>query len=179
MGSTGLDFTGCDQVSAGSPISQRRCRWPVAPLSGHDGALGSVGDGWGIVVKVMVATAQMQGERNTDFDYCIEGELVWIGMVCADDRRDPDGECGCGRSFAGMNSHRATTTARVADVGMDFAHYAEALRSSLKAQGWPTREAIPMAGELADIAADFPIGAVLERRLDEVRWRVQSPALGE
>jgi hypothetical protein len=109
----------------------------------------------------------------------VEGELVWIGLVCAADRRDPDGGCGCGRSFAGMNSHQATTTARIADIGLDFAHYAEALRSSLKAQGWPTREAIAMAGELADLADEFPVGAVLERRLDDVRWRVTSPAQGE
>jgi hypothetical protein len=130
-------------------------------------------------MKAMVATAQTQGARTTDFHYCVEGELVWIGLVCAADRRDPDGGCGCGRSFAGMNSHQATTTARIADIGLDFAHYAEALRSSLKAQGRPTREAIAMAGELADIADDFPVGAVLERRLDEVRWRVPSPALGD
>jgi hypothetical protein len=129
-------------------------------------------------MKLLVATAQLQGERSTDFNYCIEGELVWIGLICATDRRDPDGGCGCGRSFAGMNSHRATTTARIADVPIDFPHYAEALRSSLKAQGWPTRDAIPMAGALSDLAADFPIGAVLERRLDEVRWRADSPARG-
>ena len=130
-------------------------------------------------MKAMVATAQTQGARSTDFNHCVEGELVWIGLVCAADRRDPDGGCGCGRSFAGMNSHRATTTARIAEIGLDFAHYAEALRSSLKAQGWPTREAIAMAGELADIADDFPVGAVLERRLDDVRWRVTSPAQGD
>ena len=129
-------------------------------------------------MKVLVATAQTQGVRPNDFDHCVEGELVWISTVCATDQEDPDGGCGCGRSFAGMNSHRATTTARVADVPLDFAHYAEALRSSLRAQGWPTREAIPMAGALADIADQFPIGAVLERRLDLVRWRSVSPAMG-
>ena len=48
-----------------------------------------------------------------------------------------------------------------------------------QAQGWPTRNAIMMAGELADLADGFPIGAVVERRLDAVRWRVQSPAHGE
>jgi hypothetical protein len=36
-----------------------------------------------------------------------------------------------------------------------------------------------MAGELADIADDFPVGAVLERRLDDLRWRVPSPAQGD
>ena len=130
-------------------------------------------------MRVLVATAQTQGERSNDFHYCIEGELVWIGLVCTDDQRNPDGGCGCGRSFAGMNSHCATTTARVADLNTDFAHYAEALLSSLQGQGWPTREAIPLAGDLVDIAAEFPIGAVLERRLDELRWRTPSPAWGE
>ena len=129
-------------------------------------------------MKVLVATEASQGERSNDFNFCIEGELVWIGVVCATDERNPDGGCGCGRSFAGMNSHRATTTARIAEVELDFPHYAEALRSSLKAQGWPTRDAIPMAAELSDIAAGFPLGAVLERRLDELRTRSESPARG-
>ena len=129
-------------------------------------------------MKVLVATNRTQGLRSNDFHHCVEGELVWIGLVCADDSKDPDGGCGCGRAFAGMNSHRATTTARVTELDLDFAHYAEALRSSLKAQGWPTREAIPMAGELADLADDFPTGAVLERRLDEICWRSVSPAVG-
>ncbi len=129
-------------------------------------------------MKVLVATAQTQGERNNDFNYCIEGELVWIGLVCATDQTDPDGGCGCGRSFAGMNSHQATTTVRVADVGLDFAHYAEALRSSLKAQGGPTRHASTMAGEVAVRAESFPIGAGVERRLDAVWWRIPSAARG-
>ncbi|MEP6559841.1 MAG: hypothetical protein ABJD68_02045 [Nakamurella sp.] len=130
-------------------------------------------------MKVLVATAALQGMRSNDFNFCIEGELVWIGLVCHSDRTDPDGGCGCGRSFGGMASHLATTTARVAEVDLDFAHYAEALRSSLKDQGWPTQGAIPMAGELADLADGFPIGAVIERRLDELRWRVESPAFGD
>ncbi len=129
-------------------------------------------------MKLLVATAQTQGERSNDFNFCVEGELVWIGEACATDQQDPDGGCGCGRAFAGMNSHRATTTARVAELDIDFPHYAEALRSSLKAQGYRTGVAIPLAGELADIAAEFPTGAVLERRLDELRWRTASPAIG-
>ncbi len=129
-------------------------------------------------MKLLVATAQTQGDRSNDFNFCVEGELVWIAEACAADRRDPDGGCGCGRSFAGMNSHRATTTARVAELDIEFPHYAEALRSSLRVQGYLTSGAIPLAGELADIAAEFSTGAVLERRLDEVRWRTVSPAVG-
>ncbi|WP_439331120.1 DUF7715 family protein [Modestobacter altitudinis] len=44
-----------------------------------------------------------------------EGEFVFLEDVCRVDRQDPDGGCGCGRAFAGMNSHRATT-AIVRDV---------------------------------------------------------------
>lgn len=130
-------------------------------------------------MKVLVATDELQGARSNDFNHCVDGELVWIGLVCCADADDPDGGCGCGRSFAGMASHRATTTARVTEVDLDFPHYAEVLRTSLKDQGWPTRGAIPLAGLLADLADSFPIGAVIERRLDEVRWRVPSPAVGD
>ena len=27
-------------------------------------------------MKVLVATSETQGQRNNDFDYCVEGELV-------------------------------------------------------------------------------------------------------
>jgi hypothetical protein len=45
-------------------------------------------------------------------------------------------------------------------------------------QGYATSGAIPVAAELSDIAAEFPVGTVLERRLDELRWRTVSPAIG-
>jgi|SRR6476661_1935988 len=62
-------------------------------------------------MKLLVATARTQGARINDYNWCIEGELVRIGEVCARDRAEPDGGCGCGRGFGGLNSHRATTSA--------------------------------------------------------------------
>ncbi len=131
-------------------------------------------------MKVLVATSQTQGDRDNDFCYCIEGELVWIGLVCATDRQDPDGGCGCGRSFAGMNSHQATTTVRVADIGDRL----PALRGSAALEpegpGLADPERHHDGGRAGAGPGDgFPIGAVVERRLDVVRWRVQSPAHGE
>lgn len=124
-------------------------------------------------MKVLVATAQTQGIRLGDYHWCVEGELVRIGEVCRRDRADPDGGCGCGRGFGGLNSHRATTTARVADVPLTLGEYAEAIRSSLEQQGWgdcpdcAEREAV----DLVDLASGWPVDTVVERRLDELTAR--------
>ena len=121
-------------------------------------------------MKMLVATAATQGQRFNDYHWCIEGELVRIGEVCPRDQDDPDGGCGCGRGFGGLNSHRSTTTARIADLPLSRADYVEAIRSSLQQQGWDpcescaTREAV----ELAALVADLPVGTVVERRLNEL-----------
>src|SRR4029078_10624020 len=99
-------------------------------------------------MKVLVATSETQGQRANDFSYCVEGELVTVGLVCAIDRRNPDGGCGCGRAFAGLSSHLATTTAKVKEVDLSEADYVEALRSSLAQQGWPTEDVTQLARQL-------------------------------
>ncbi|GAA0946197.1 DUF7715 family protein [Pseudonocardia zijingensis] len=121
-------------------------------------------------MKVLVATARTQGDRPDDYHWCIEGELVRIGEVCAADLADPDAGCGCGRAFAGLNSHRATTTARIAEVPLSQADYVEAIRSSLQQQGWdPCGDcAAGEAVQLAALVVDWPVGTVVERRLDDL-----------
>ncbi len=119
-------------------------------------------------MKVLVATVETQGQRPNDFNYCIEGELVTVGLVCATDRRDPNGGCGCGRAFAGLNSHLATTTAMVKEVGLSEADYVEALRSSLAQQGWPTSDVQELAAWLAHLVSEWPVGTILERRIDDI-----------
>lgn len=121
-------------------------------------------------MKVLVATGRTQGNRASDYNWCIEGELVRIGEVCPRDRADPDGACGCGRGFGGLNSHRATTTAIVADVPLAREEYVEAIRSSLQQQGWDPCAccSVDEADDLAALVADWPVGAVVERRLDEL-----------
>ena len=124
-------------------------------------------------MKILTATSRTQGQRTSDFHWCIEGELVHFGLVCAADQADPDGGCGCGRAFAGLNSHRATTTAMVRDIE-DFTRddYIEAIRSSLSQQGWDPATAEDEADELISIMSDWPAGAVAERRLNHVRVRM-------
>lgn len=122
-------------------------------------------------MKVLVATADTQGVRDNDYHWCTEGELVFLFEPCATDRRDPDGGCGCGRGFAGLHSHRASTTARVAEVELSRDEYAEAIRSSLQQQGWGSRPCGHKADALAGLVADWPVGTIVERRLDAVTVR--------
>lgn len=121
-------------------------------------------------MKVLVATARTQGDRDNDYNWCIEGELVRIGEVCPRDRADPDGGCGCGRGFGGLNLHRATTTAMVAELALAREEYVEAVRSSLQQQGWDPCAccSVDEADDFAALVADWPVGAVVERRLDEL-----------
>lgn len=124
-------------------------------------------------MKILVATGQTQGKRTNDYNWCVEGELVFIGLACATDERDPDGGCGCGRAFSGLSSSRGTTTARVAELsGLTGAAYAEALRSGLAEQGYEAELAPAIAESLLDLVRPWPVGTVVERRLDEIRPRL-------
>ena len=125
-------------------------------------------------MKVLVATSDTQGQRGNDFSYCIEGELVTVGLVCPADEEDPDGGCGCGRAFAGLNSHKATTTAKVKDVELSEEDYVEALRSSLAQQGWPTEDVGELATWLVQLVSTWPTGSVIERRLDDIYIRTEA-----
>lgn len=125
-------------------------------------------------MKVLVATNDTQGQRSNDFCYCIEGELVTVGLICAADESDPDGGCGCGRAFAGLNSHKATTTAKVKEVDLSEEDYIEALRSSLEQQGWPTEDVAELAAWLTELVDSWPTGAIVERRLDDIYIREEA-----
>lgn len=120
-------------------------------------------------MKLLTATTLTQGYRDNDFDWCVEGELVHVGPVCERDGGDPDGGCGCGRAFAGLNSHRATTTAMVREVpGFTMADYVEAVRSSLEQQGHDAGHAEHAAAELRCLVRGWHAGTIVERRLDAI-----------
>ena len=125
-------------------------------------------------MKVLTATSTGQGRRPNDFSFTIEGELVWLGLVCASDRRDPDGGCGCGRAFSGLNSHRATTTARVRDLRMTRNDLIDALGSYYESAGYgvvPRRELKAEVAGMLELVSGFPEDAIVERRLDHLRQR--------
>ena len=126
-------------------------------------------------MRLLTATVQDQGGRPGDYTYATEGELLLIGDVCARDRRDPDGGCGCGRAFAGMSSHRATTTAvvRELDLTPDGVSLAVAAYYSAGGAGPDVLGAGEFAELVSETAADviglaqhFPVGTVVGRHLD-------------
>lgn len=129
-------------------------------------------------MKALVATRTTQGSRKSDFSDCIDGELVWMLDPCAVSKRNPDGPCGCGRSFSGMSSHEYTTTAMVRDIpGFSRTDYEKALRASFDAQGWcpccssrPVREVVD---ELIRLAASWTDGTVVGRRLNLLMARAR------
>lgn len=127
-------------------------------------------------MRVLVATRATQGARSSDSDDCVDGELVWMIDACPMSWRDPDGDCGCGRSFSGMSSLGSTTTAMVRELpGLSVADFESALRGCFEAKGWcgcctahPLGEVV---GDLLDLAASLPEGAVIERRVNYVEVR--------
>ena len=125
-------------------------------------------------MKVLTATNQTQGQRDNDFCWTVEGELVVFPPIeCG--LGSIDGRCGCRRSMAGLVSHRATTTIKVTERDqIDPATYFTLISEGLRDQGYVTKELAegPEVKEwlrditdyLMVVADTFPVGTVLERR---------------
>jgi hypothetical protein len=134
-------------------------------------------------MKVLVATHAGQGMRPSDFCWTDDGELAGFPVVCDTDNRpgaDPDSGCGCGRAFAGLTSHKATTTAKVADwPDLTAEHLFTLYRRSLDDGGWTqalgeddaNRWADQDVRKILEIAAPLPPGTVLELRGEYVQVR--------
>jgi len=130
-------------------------------------------------MNIFVATKQGQGQRRNDYSHVPDGEWVKFGSTCDRDLRDPDGGCGCGRGMIGVVTGRATTTFAIVDLPVTRAEYREQMRQSSIREGWDKiigdAEFEAMidedVGELLRIAAMFPVGSVLEKRLDQISLR--------
>jgi hypothetical protein len=116
-------------------------------------------------MRVLVATRETQGQRTDDFYWANDGELVLPPLVC------DSPVCGCDRSFVGIDSHKATTTAMVAErPDVTPQSLKELVRANLKDGGWldgsPGDESL-VEGKYADTLAlyaeiyDFAPGTVL------------------
>ena len=132
-------------------------------------------------MNVLTASNQTQGWRDNDFCWTVEGELVVFPPIeCG--RGSIDDDCGCRRSMAGLVSHRATTTIKVADrEGLDRDTYFMLISDGLRDQGYVTEELMTnrnvnewlhhLTDELIYLAVGLPAGTVLERRGDFINVR--------
>lgn len=115
-------------------------------------------------MKVLVATRRSQGERELDFHDCVDGELVWITEPCGRGLEPGHAYCSCSITFVGAASFGMTTTAMVADLELlTPPSYADALRDALRGLPRGALNAEATAEALAAIAADLPVGTVVER----------------
>jgi hypothetical protein len=91
-------------------------------------------------MKVLTASNQTQGWRDNDFSWTVEGELVVFPPIeCG--RGTIDDSCGCRRSMAGLVSHRATTTIKVAErEELDPDTYFMLISDGLRDQDYVTKE---------------------------------------
>ncbi|KQO98446.1 DUF7715 family protein [Leifsonia sp. Leaf264] len=114
-------------------------------------------------MKILTATDRTQGTADNDFTWVDEGEILTLGFVCGRDQSNPDGGCGCGRSFSGAVCHKATTTALVVDTDMTRA---EVIAHVVANSSWPKSISSGMAKDMLAVAAKFDAGHVIQRRLD-------------
>jgi hypothetical protein len=128
-------------------------------------------------MKLLTATRERQGDREGDFCFAVEGELVMLGEMCATDRNDPLGGCGCGRAFAGLASRRATTTALVRDLDLtrydvELAVAAQYAADGINAEVIGEDEYAELfsatVDEMVRFGAVWPAGTVVRRVLDSV-----------
>jgi len=126
-------------------------------------------------MKVLVVTKETQKQRENDFSWTDEGELVTFASEC--DGEAVDGVCGCRRAMSGLTSHKATTTMKVVEQNITANDLEIALRASYIQAGWGTgKVTVEMAKEdaqeLIRLAAAFPIGTVIEKRGSKFKTRI-------
>lgn len=129
-------------------------------------------------MKVIVASRRTQGTRPDDFSWTLDGELVHLPAIeCASGPA-----CGCDRSFAGVASRRATTTAEVAERELTEDQVVRAVLDSLADGGYvdlavpgQRREgewlAYALTADLLELADATPVGAVVGRHRDRFLLR--------
>lgn len=124
-------------------------------------------------MKIIVATSRTQGQNPGDFNWLVDGELVTFAPLTCD-RAD----CGCDRSWAGVASHKAGTTAEITDRPISRQDYVTAIVESF-ATAWPSAADDPEiradveaeALDLLVIADGFDIGDVVELHHDKISLR--------
>ncbi|WP_410597210.1 hypothetical protein [Amycolatopsis sp. lyj-23] len=123
------------------------------------------------MLKYFVSTHRTQGQRANDFTSVPDVELVDLASKSHDDPDHPI--CGCARSFVGFDSRQATTTAEIVESDMTPTEYVRRFHAMLLALGFADSpqlraDAANDAMELLRVAAQWPVGTVVERRGDEI-----------
>lgn len=120
-------------------------------------------------MKVLVATSRTNGAKDSDFCFTEEGELLYPGVQCSKWK-----ECGCGRSFVGHMTLKATTTMLVQFIPYSLGQLAHIFLASHQQGGWDKftpKDAMEMAQLMVRLAEPFEVGTVVERIEPEMKLR--------
>lgn len=127
-------------------------------------------------MKLLRATKATQGQRENDFCWAADNELVYPGFICGRDKNDDgtfnvDGGCGCARAVCGVDTHKGTTTFVVSEEPLTRDEAEAIFEQSLVCAGWGEESGIAALDEVLKIAEPFDTGVVLERRGQHYRVR--------
>ncbi len=120
-------------------------------------------------MKIIVATNETQGQRDGDFNFTQEGEIVMV----SDCDHLHEG-CDCQRSMVGVHSRKGTTTMMVVEADITRQQFVEQIRAANKDYaelGISDAINAAEADELLKLAAQFPAGAVIERDGEDFHQR--------
>jgi hypothetical protein len=120
------------------------------------------------IVKIFVSTKQTQGQRQDDFSWVPEDELLtpFLSGICGGEQAGD--RCGCARSLVGISCFKSTTTAKVVERELTETQLARLFTESANKAGWGRYYTLKAGREVARAllseAAKFPTGAVVEYR---------------
>ncbi len=119
------------------------------------------------MIQIFVATTETQEQRETDFCFVPEGEIVTLPvMTCTNEH--VDGPCGCKRSMSGINTQKATTTMRVDTFDGNLFELDRMIAEAMRKAGWLKgrlgESYESRAYKISCEAAKFPVGTVVEYR---------------
>lgn len=118
-------------------------------------------------MKLLVATGETQGQRENDFCFVPEGEIVRPNAMTCEGAQTDD-HCGCARSWSGIECDKATTTMKVVEIDITLKQLQQKLATAFYRGGWgdiPGNRPNPkVAEQLIGIASLFPVGTILEYR---------------
>ncbi len=117
-------------------------------------------------MKILVATKEIQGQRENDFFWTKENEILMDSFECERDEAE-DGSCGCRRSLVGVETKRATTTFKVTESDLNKSEIIKLFSKSFE-EAFPSvnlsQEAEDSANYILEIAEKFEVEEILEKR---------------
>jgi hypothetical protein len=120
-------------------------------------------------VRIIVATKEKQGEKEGDFCFVPEGEIVMVGDCdCLHEG------CDCSRSMVGIVCKMGTTTMMVVESDLtreDFRRQIREANEGFEGLGVDGSVYEEQADALLELAKQFKTGAVIERSGEDFEQR--------